>query len=66
MFFNLLLAVTVCRYPFSYMNVTYTSCAVISNQALCVVRNADTNGLFPIPVAECGGLKEYLKMIREF
>ncbi|CAF4535527.1 unnamed protein product [Rotaria sp. Silwood1] len=45
---------TGCAFPFTYMNVTYTSCAVISGQSLCVVRNSGTNGLFPISLAGCG------------
>jgi len=61
-----LTAVTVCRHPFTYMNVTFPACATINGQALCVVRNSGADGEFPISVAECGGLKnKSKKMIRE-
>jgi hypothetical protein len=39
------------------MNVSYTSCAVINGQSLCVVRGSGINGQFPVSVADCGGLK---------
>lgn len=41
------------------MNITYTSCAVINGQSLCVVRNSGANGQFPIAFSRCGGLKKY-------
>ncbi|CAF0850468.1 unnamed protein product [Adineta steineri] len=45
---------TGCNFPFTYMNVTYTSCAVINNQPVCVGRNSGTNGQFPISLVGCG------------
>ncbi|CAF3707629.1 unnamed protein product [Rotaria sordida] len=45
---------TGCVFPFTYMDVAYPSCAVISGQSLCVVRNSGINGLFPISLAGCG------------
>jgi hypothetical protein len=40
------------------MNETYTSCAVVNGQSLCVARNSESNAQFPILVAECGGMKK--------
>ncbi|CAM4752695.1 unnamed protein product [Rotaria magnacalcarata] len=45
---------TGCIFPFTYMTISYSSCAVISGQSLCVVRNAASNGQFPVSVASCG------------
>ncbi len=47
---------TGCNFPFTYMNVTYTSCAIINGQSLCVASNANAAGLFPISLVACGGL----------
>jgi hypothetical protein len=52
---------TGCAFPFTYMNVTYTSCAVISGQSLCVARNSGSNGQFPVSVVGCGGMNNYIK-----
>lgn len=52
---------TGCNFPFTYMNVTYTSCAVINGQSVCVGRNSGANGLFPISLVGCGGLIKTLK-----
>ena len=40
------------------MGITYTSCAVISGQSVCVVRNSGSNGQFPVSLVGCGGLNE--------
>ncbi len=42
------------------MNVTYTSCAVISGQSLCVVSSSGSNGQFPVSLVGCGGLNKYV------
>ncbi len=55
-----------CLFPFTYMNVTYTSCAVINGQSLCVARNSGTNGQFPVSLVGCGGLKKYIKFLFTF
>ena len=44
-----------CVFPFTYMNVTYTSCADISGQSLCVATNFGKNGQFPIAFVGCRG-----------
>jgi hypothetical protein len=51
---------TSCSFPFTYMNVTYTSCAVISGQSLCVVSSSGSNGQFPVSLVGCGGLNKYV------
>ena len=51
---------TGCLFPFTYMNVTYTSCAVINGQSVCVVQNSASNGQFPVSLVACGGLKKYI------
>jgi hypothetical protein len=38
------------------MGVTYTSCAVVNGQSVCVGRNSGANGLFPVSLVGCGGL----------
>lgn len=58
LFFSLLktiLATTVCNFPFTFMDISYASCAVIGGQSLCVTRNSQTNGQFPVTFAACGG-----------
>lgn len=48
---------TGCNFPFTYMGVTYSTCAVINNQPLCVARTSATNGQFPVSLVGCGGLR---------
>ena len=45
-------------FPFTFMNVTYTSCAVINGQSLCVARGSGLNGQFPVSMVGCGGKSE--------
>ncbi|CAF1111478.1 unnamed protein product, partial [Adineta ricciae] len=45
---------TGCNFPFTYMGVTYSTCAVINNQPLCVARTSSTNGQFPVSLVGCG------------
>ncbi|UJR30132.1 hypothetical protein I4U23_017673 [Adineta vaga] len=45
---------TGCNFPFTYMGVSYSTCAVINNQPLCVARTYASNGQFPISLVGCG------------
>ncbi len=49
---------TGCDFPFTYMNVTYPSCATVNGQSLCIARDSDSNGQFPLTFLVCGGLRK--------
>ncbi|UJR32550.1 hypothetical protein I4U23_020012 [Adineta vaga] len=46
--------ITGCNFPFTYMGVTYSTCAVINNQSLCVAKTYASNGQFPVSLVSCG------------
>ncbi len=54
-YFSLLSAPNICTFPFIYMNITYSSCATVNGQSLCLVRYSDNYGQYPASFSVCGG-----------